>query len=114
MKHIKILGKGLSLIFDLVIDHNVSISKYNPLAGSRNLKLPKILDHLTKGLINAENIDENVSFKWCLVRYIHAADHHSRGTTKADKDFVKNLVFKEKKLPVKVRDINQIKKNHQH
>ena len=55
----KSLGKGLGWIIDSVIDHTISISKYNPLAGSSYIKLPKELDHLRKGLINTQNIDDN-------------------------------------------------------
>ena len=39
------LGKVLGWIIDSVIDHNISISKYNPLAGSSYIKLPKELNH---------------------------------------------------------------------
>ena len=53
----KSLGKGSSWIIDLIIDHNIIISKYNILPGSSYLKLPKELDHPRKGLINLQNID---------------------------------------------------------
>ena len=49
----KYLGKGSRWIIDSVIDHTISISKYNSLAGSSYIKLPKELDHPRKGLINA-------------------------------------------------------------
>ena len=29
-----------------------------------------------KGLINIQNINGNTCFEWCLVRYLHPADHH--------------------------------------
>ena len=48
----KSLGKGSGRIIDSVIDHTISISKYNPLAGHSYIKLPKELDHPRKGLIN--------------------------------------------------------------
>ena len=48
----KSLGKGSSQIIDSIIEHNISISKYKPLAGSSYIKLPKELDHPSKGLIN--------------------------------------------------------------
>ena len=35
-----VLGKGLGWIIDSVIDNTISISKYNPLAGSSYIKLP--------------------------------------------------------------------------
>ena len=81
-------------IIQSVIDHIISISKYNPLARSTYIKLPKELDHPRKGLINIQNTDDNECFKWCLVRYLNPADHHPAKVTKADKDFPKRLDFK--------------------
>ena len=48
----KSFGKGSGSITDSVIDHSISISKYNPFAGSSFIKLPEGLDHPRKGLIN--------------------------------------------------------------
>ena len=62
----KSLGKGSGWIIDSIIDHTISISKYNPLAGSSYIKL----DHPRKGLINIQNINDSECFKWCLVRYL--------------------------------------------
>ena len=53
-----ILRKRLGWIIDLVIKHNINISKYSPLSGSSYIKLPKELDHPRKGLINIQKIDE--------------------------------------------------------
>ena len=92
----KSLGKGLGWINDSVIDYTVSISKYNPLAGSSYIKLPKELQHPRKGSIDIQNTDNNECFKWCLVRYLNPADHNPRRITKADKDFIKRLDFKDK------------------
>ena len=66
----KSLGRGSSWIIDLVIEHNISISKQNPLAGGTYIRLTKELDHPKKGLINIQNIDDNECFKWSLVRYL--------------------------------------------
>ena len=107
----KSLGKGSGQIIDSVIDHTISISKYNPLAGSSYIKLPKELDHPRKGLINIQNTDDNECFKWCLVRYLNPADHHPARITKADKDFAKRLDFKDIKFPV-IRDIHKIEKKN--
>ena len=41
------------------MEHNVNISKYNPLAGSNYVKLPKEFDNPRKGLIDVQNIDDN-------------------------------------------------------
>ena len=70
--------------------------------------MPKKLN----GLINIQNIDDNECFKWLLVRYLHLADHNPKIITKADKDFAKNLDFKDIKFLVKVRDTHKIEKKN--
>ena len=97
----KSLGKGSDWISDSVIDHTISISKYNPLAGSSYIRLPKELHHPRTGLINIQIIDDNESSKWCLVRYLNLADRNPVKITKADKDFAKKLDFKDIKFLVK-------------
>ena len=60
----KCLGKGSGWIIDTVIDHTISTSRYNPLAGSSFIKLPEDLDHPRKGLISIQNTDDdNACFK---------------------------------------------------
>ena len=72
----KSLGKGSGWITDSVINHTISISKHNPLAGSSYIKLPIELDNPRKGLINIQNIDDDESFKWSLFRYLNPADRN--------------------------------------
>ena len=105
----KSLGKGSGWI-DSVIDHIISISRYNPLAGSSYIKLPKELDHPRKGLINIQNTDDNEYLKWCLVRYLNPANHHPARITKADKNSTNRLDFKDIKFPVKMRGNHKIEK----
>ena len=59
----KSLGKDSSWFIDSVVNHTINISKYNPLAGSSYIKLPKELDHFRKGLINTQNNDDNECLK---------------------------------------------------
>ena len=108
----KSLWKGSDWIIDLVIDNSISISKYNPLAGSSYIKLPKVLHHPRKGLINIQNIDDNECFKWCLVRYLNPANRYPARITKADKNFASKLDFKDITFPVKVRNIHKIDKKN--
>ena len=61
-----------------LIEQNINVSKCKPLSGSSYIKLPKELNHSMKGLINFQNIDDNESFKWRLVKYLHPADHPAR------------------------------------
>ena len=58
----KYLGKCSGWIIDSVIDHTISISKNNPLAGSSYIKLPKELDHSRKGLINIQNFHQSLRY----------------------------------------------------
>ena len=58
----KFLWKGSGWIIDSVIDHAIIISKYNSLAGSKYIKLPKELDYPKTGLIIIQNIDNNEYF----------------------------------------------------
>ena len=97
----KSLGQGSGWIIDSIIDRNINISKYNPLAGISYIRLSKELDHPRKSLINVQNIDDNKCFKLCLVTYVDPADHHPVRNTKAGKDFAKRLNFKDIKFPVK-------------
>ena len=108
----KSLEKGSAWINDALIDHAISISKYNPLSRSSYIKLSKELDHLRKGLIDIQNIDDNECFKWSTVRYLNPANHRPVRITKADKDFAKKNDFKGIKCPVKIKDINKIEKNN--
>ena len=108
----KSLGKGSDRIVDSVIDHNFSVSKYNPLVGSSDIIVPKELDHLRKGFINAQDTADNECFKWYLVRFLNATDHNQRRAATAGKDFAKRLDFKNIKSPVKVRGIQKIEKKN--
>ena len=85
----KFLGKGSGWIIDSVIDHTISISEYNPLAGSSYIKLPKELDHLRKGLINIRNVDDNECFKWSIVKYLNPAQNRS---TKKLQELINSLL----------------------
>ena len=53
--------QGSGQIIDLVIGHDINISKYNTLACSSCIKLPKESKHPKKGLIDIQNIDDKES-----------------------------------------------------
>ena len=74
-------------------------------------KLPKESDHPRKLLINIQNVDDNECFKWCIVRYLYAADCNPARISKADKE-TKKLDFKDIKFLVKTRDIPKIEKKN--
>ena len=87
----KSLEKSLGWIIHSAIDHTISISKYNPLAGNSFIKLPKELNHSREGLINIQNIDNNEYFKWSIARFLNHANSNPARTTKADKKFAKKI-----------------------
>ena len=75
----------------------------------------KELDHIRKGLIYVQSIDDNECFKWCLIRYLNPVDHNPRRFAKADKDFAKRLDFKDKVSSQNYRHSqNEKKEFHQH
>ena len=102
------LTKASGWIIDSVIDHTINISKIKCLSWKQ---LHKITKRITKRLINIQNMDDNKSFKRCLVKYLNPADRNAR-ITKNDRNFAKKLYFKDIKFPVKVRDIHKIKKKN--
>ena len=89
----------------LVIDHIINISKYNTSVGISYIKLPK-------KLISIPNFDDNECFKWCVVTYLHPADHHLAINRKIPNLFGDELDFKDIKFPVKIKDISKIYENN--
>ena len=108
----KYLGKGSCCIIDSVIHHNISISKYNNLAGSSRIRLPKEQYHPRKVWINIQNIDENECFQWSIVRYLNPVNHCPAKNAKAEKDFFRKLGFKGIKFLVKIKNIHKIAKKN--
>ena len=113
----KSLRKCSDWITDSVFNHTINISKYNPLAGSNYMKLPKELETPSpslkkKSLINIENTDVNECFKCFFVRYLNSAVHQQARIRKVDKYFAKKLDFKDIKFPVQIRDIQKIEKKN--
>ena len=64
----------------------------------------------SKKRFNTENFNENRCFKWCLTRHLNPADHHPARIRKVDKDFAKELDFKDIKFPIKIKYIHKIEK----
>ena len=106
----KSLRKGLDWIIYSVIDHNISILKYNPLAGRSYIRLAKESDHPRRELIDIQNIDDNECFKWSMVRHLYPINYHPVRVTKADKDFAEKRDFKDIKFPVKLEIFTKLKK----
>ena len=87
----------------------LNLSKYKSVSSGSNIKLPKALDHPKKGLINIQNVNDNECFKWCLVWYLHPADHHSTKLRRAEKYFAREFDFKNIKFAIKIADTHKNK-----
>ena len=97
-------------IMDSVVDHNTNISRYKLSNGSSYIKLPKELDRPRKDMINSLNIDDNaLNGVWSN---ISSADHNPAKLRKADKNFPRELDFKDIKFSVKIRDIHKELRQH--
>ena len=57
-------------------------------------------------------MNDSECLKWCLVSYLHPADHHPARIGKADKDVARELNFKNIKFQVKIRNIHEIEKKN--
>ena len=55
-------------------------------------------------------MNDNECFKWCIVRYLHPADHHSTRIRKIDEVLPDELDFEDIKLPVKIRRKKNLKR----
>ena len=111
----KSLRKCSDWITDSVFNHTINISKYNPLAGSNYMKLPKELETPSpslkkKSLINIENTDVNECFKCFFMRYLNSVVHQQARIRKTN-ILQRNLILK-MKFPVKIRDTQKIKKKN--
>ena len=55
-------------------------------------------------------MNDNECLKWCIVRYLHRADHHLVRIRKIDEILENELDFADIQFPVKIKDIHKIKK----
>ena len=60
--------------------------------------------------MDIQNMNDNECFKWCIVRYLHPAYHHSTRIRKIDEVLPDELDFEDIKLPVKIRKKKNIKR----
>ena len=57
---------------------------------------------------NIHNFEGNEDFRWCLVRYLHLADHHQIRTRTNDKLFEDELDFED--ISIKMKEIQKTEK----
>ena len=63
-------------------------------------------------MVNIQNTKDNECYKWCIVRYLHPADHHSVGVRKIDEISADELDFEDINFQPKFKDIAKNKKKN--
>lgn len=81
-----------------------NISNYILISESCSIKLTKELNNPMKKLIDMQNLENNECFRWCLIRYLNPVGKNPLRISKAHKNYVDELRFKEIKCPVTVKD----------
>ena len=72
---VKWINEGSGWITEKFEGLYINVANYEPLSGSSYVPLLKVLNNLTKGLINLKNKD-NKCFRWCHVRLINPENRH--------------------------------------
>ena len=87
----------------------MNISIYSPLSGNTHIKLSRKLRYSMKGLINIKSND-NKCFLWYHIRHLNPLKIHPERITKADKNMVNDLDYKDIEFPVSKKDFKKIEK----
>jgi len=96
---------------DEVLHHFINIVSYIPLRGKSCIRLPKELRNSKKDLINLQN-EDNKCFLWCHVRHLKPEKVHPERIKLTDREFSKKLDYSGITFPVKLKDIDEIEKQH--
>ena len=103
---------GSGWVFDIILSHDLHVSKYNPTRGSSYLELPKKLKNPMKGLINIVNNDEKC-FLWCHVRHLNPQEDHSNRVKKEDRVVAEQLNYRGIRFPVEISQVDRVEKQNE-
>ena len=103
---------GSGWVFDIILSHDLHVSKYDPTRGSSYLELPKKLKNHMKGLINIVNNDEKC-FLWCHVRHLNPQEDHSNRVKKEDRVFAEQLNYRGIRFPVEISQVGRVEKQNE-
>ena len=62
-------------------------------------------------MVNIQNTKDNECLKWCIVRYLHPADHHPVGVRKINEILEYELDFEDINFQSKLKTLKNKKKN---
>ena len=101
--------KGTSWYFKEVKRFEIHIVEYKPIKGSSCIPLPEFIKK-KNAIINIKNEDDK-SFLWSILRYLHPKEIHGERLTDLIK-YENDLNFKEINFPIKVKDITKFENNN--
>ena len=103
------ISEGSGWTIERIEKHFINFVKYQPLKGSSYVKLPKELQHSTKGLINIQNKD-NECFRSSHIRYLNPQYKDLQRIKRNDKEFINKLDYTNVEFPVMLKDIPKVEK----
>ena len=103
---------GSGWVFDIILSHDLHVSKYDPTRGSSYLELPKKLKNHMKGLINIKNNDEKC-FLWCHVRHLNPQEQNSNRVKKEDRVVAEQLNYRGIRFPVEISQVDRVEKQNE-
>lgn len=101
--------QGSGWVFKRLLHFDLRITKYEPLAGSSYIDLPKELKN-KKAIINVKNNDQEC-FKWAVLSALHPAEDHPDRMSKYI-GYESELNFKGIEFPVDVKKIPKFEKQN--
>ena len=104
---------GSGWVFDIILSHDLHVSKYDPTRGSSYLELPKKLKNHMKGLINIVNNNDEKCFLWCHVRHLNPQEDHSNRVKKEDRVVAEQLNYRGIRFPVEISQVDRVEKQNE-
>ena len=105
------INKGSGWVIASKDAEYVNISIFSPFSGSTYIELPHRLRNSMTGLINIKN-NANKGFLWCHIRHLNSLKIHPERITKADKNMINDLDYKDIKFPVSGKDFGKIEQKN--
>ena len=104
------INKGSGWIIDKIEGLYINVADYEPLLGSSDIPLPKVLNNSMKGLTNLKNKE---CFMWCHVRLINPTNSHPERINKQDRKIAANLNYSDIMFPLDINDYKKIEDRFQ-
>ena len=104
------INEGSGWIIDKIEGLYINVADSEPLLGSSDIPLPKVLNNSMKGLTNLKNKE---CFMWCHVRLINPTNSHPERINKQDRKIAANLNYSGIMFPLDINDYKKIEDRFQ-